>query len=159
MTVLAPMTQAEFDAFAEESIAAYAHDNVISGRVSQADGSRVARQSFSQLLPRGLATPKHQFFTIRESAAGAAVGALWFADVDTPEGRTGFIYNIRIQPAYRGRGHAKQALDLIEPVARQLGLDAIALHVFGFNTTAQALYRSLAYGITGMNMRKVLRQD
>jgi hypothetical protein len=38
-------------------------------------------------------------------------------------------------------------------------LSSIALHVFSFNTGAQALYRSTGYGITGMNMLKPLRRD
>lgn len=38
-----------------------------------------------------------------------------------------------------------------------MGLGKIGLHVFSFNLGAQALYRSLGYGITGMNMLKPLR--
>jgi ribosomal protein S18 acetylase RimI-like enzyme len=158
--MLAPMNPAEFASFAEEAVASYAHDNMISGRASQADAQRLARQSFGRLLPDGLNTPGHHLFTIRADSAGSAgsvVGSLWFAVVDGVEGRTGYIYNIRIEPPNSGRGQAKEALDLVEAVALQLGLDAIALHVFGFNTNAQALYRSQGYGITGMNMRKALR--
>jgi ribosomal protein S18 acetylase RimI-like enzyme len=39
------------------------------------------------------------------------------------------------------------------------GLSSLALHVFSFNTGAQALYRSIGYGISGMNMFKPLRRD
>jgi len=172
VTMLAPMSPAEFASFAEEAVASYAHDNMISGRASQADAERIARQSFARLLPDGLGTAGHHLYTIRAGGAGGAaagaadsagnagsvVGSLWFAVVDGVEGRSGYIYNIRIEPPYRGRGHAKEALDLVEAVALRLGLDAIALHVFGFNTNAQALYRSQGYGITGMNMRKTLRR-
>ena len=37
-----------------------------------------------------------------------------------------------------------------------LGLGSIALHVFGHNPGAQALYQSLGYGVTGFNMQKNL---
>ena len=60
-------------------------------------------------------------------------------------------------PDFRGRGHASAALALLESVAIELGATAVGLHVFGFNTNAQALYRSLGYGITGFNMIKRLR--
>ena len=39
-------------------------------------------------------------------------------------------------------------------MARELGVDDIALHVFAHNEAAQALYRALGYLTTGINMRK-----
>ena len=72
--------------------------------------------------------------------------------------RSAFVYNIRIEPAFRGRGHAKAALEQVEQLAVAEGMTSIGLHVFGFNTGAQALYRSLGYGLTGFNMRKPLRR-
>jgi hypothetical protein len=106
--MLAPMNPAEFASFAEEAVASYAHDNMISGRASQADAQRLARQSFGRLLPDGLNTPGHHLFTIRADSAGSAgsvVGSLWFAVVDGVEGRTGYIYNIRSERGARsGRG-------------------------------------------------------
>ncbi len=64
-----------------------------------------------------------------------------------------------MQPEFRGRGHARAALQLAEAIAIAQGAQAIALHVFIFNTSAQALYRSLGYGITGLNMLKPLQRD
>jgi ribosomal protein S18 acetylase RimI-like enzyme len=37
-----------------------------------------------------------------------------------------------------------------------MGLRAIGLHVFNQNTSAQALYRSLGYEVTSVNMLKHL---
>jgi ribosomal protein S18 acetylase RimI-like enzyme len=87
------------------------------------------------------------------------VGHLWFAVQDAGPTRAGYLYNILVKPAYRGRGHAKAALELAEPLAAEHGATSLALHVFAFNTGAQALYRSLGYGITGLNMFKPLRRD
>ena len=39
---------------------------------------------------------------------------------------------------------------------RELGLSAIGLHVFAYNSGSQALYASLGYEVTGSNMRKSL---
>jgi len=41
-------------------------------------------------------------------------------------------------------------------MARTLGLSGIALHVFGHNSGAQALYASLGYQITNLNLFKPL---
>ncbi|MBI3368361.1 MAG: GNAT family N-acetyltransferase [Burkholderiales bacterium] len=159
MTVLVPMRPEEFDGFASAAVSGYAEDNVGVGRWS-ADGALArARAEFDRLLPQGVHTPEHQLFTIKESADGPTIGHLWFAVQGPADARVGFLYNIRVLPEFRGRGHASAALLLLEKVALAQGLSSIALHVFSFNTGAQALYRSLGYGITGLNMLKPLRRN
>ncbi len=44
----------------------------------------------------------------------------------------------------------------LEVLARELGYDAIGLHVFGDNEVARALYRSAGYVETDVTMRKRL---
>ena len=44
----------------------------------------------------------------------------------------------------------------LEEEARRFGLTALALHVFGHNTAARALYEGIGYQITNINMRKDL---
>jgi ribosomal protein S18 acetylase RimI-like enzyme len=157
MTTLKPMGEQQFVAFAEECIARYASDNVQAGRWSLSSAPERGRLDFERLLPLGLQTPDHFLYEIVDEALGLAVGSLWFAIVHTAsDARSGFIYYIWIRPELRGRGYAKAALEAIEAVASDHGLATIALHVFSFNTTAQALYRSVGYGITGMNMQKPL---
>ncbi|MFY9513451.1 MAG: GNAT family N-acetyltransferase [Rubrivivax sp.] len=55
---------------------------------------------------------------ILDSAGGPSVGTVWFATPDNGSDATGCLFNIRIQPQFRGRGHAKAALDLLDTVAR-----------------------------------------
>ena len=90
---------------------------------------------------------------------GEVVGFVWFAVQESAGVRNGYVYSIQVRPEFRGQGHASAALRLLEDIAAGLGLVHIALHVFAFNTSAQALYRSLGYGITGVNMLKPLRRD
>ena len=57
---------------------------------------------------------------------------------------------------FRRRGYGEQAMAAIEDKVRELGLDTIDLHVFGFNTAARALYEKMGYSVTDVNMRKRL---
>lgn len=158
-TVLQPMGAAHFADFARQSCAAFAQDNVQAGRWPEAGALQRAQRDFDQLLPQGLQTPQHLFFEIEDGSQGLKVGSLWLALNDAGGHRVGYVYNIRVQPEFRGRGHARAALQLAEAIAVARGAHAIALHVFIFNTSAQALYRSLGYGITGLNMGKPLQRD
>jgi ribosomal protein S18 acetylase RimI-like enzyme len=148
-----------FESFAEEATASYANDNAQAGRWPSTTARARARAEFDRLLPQGLQTPNHFIYEIEDEATRQSVGFLWFAIIEASDTRYGYVYNIRVKPEFRGRGHARAALDLIEAVAADKGLSSIALHVFSFNTGAQALYRSIGYGITGMNMFKPLRHD
>lgn len=156
MTVLAPMRPEQFERFRAEAVAAFADDNVDALRWRPAGAVERATREFDQLLPQGPATTGHHLYEILDGPAGQTVGFIWFAVVDSPTARTGYLYNIRVASPFRGRGHAKAAMDQVEARARELGADAVALHVFALNSTAQALYRSVGYGITGFNMIKRL---
>ena len=145
-----------FDAFAEEAIASYARDSVLAGRWPEATALARARSDLLGLLPLGLATPNQFVHEIVEEGSGAVGGAGWFGIRQSGDDRTGYVYTVRIQPELRGRGYAKAAIALVEELVAKKGVRAVALHVFGFNTGAQALYRSVGYGITGFNMLKPL---
>lgn len=159
MTILVPLPPEHFDAVALECIVDYAEDNTLSGRWLTPDTLARARADFHHLLPHGQATPGHHFFEVRDETLGKVVGFLWFAVRHQADTGSGYVYRIKIHPAFRGRGHAKAALDLIADFSRAQGLAAIAMHVFAFNTAAQALYRAAGYGVTGFNMQKRLDID
>lgn len=158
MTQLVSMRPGAFAAFAEEAIVDYARDNAQAGRWSEQEAPARARAEFQRLLPLGLDTPNHFFYEILGAAGGEPVGSLWFALDTTDQGKAGYLYSIRVAPAFRGRGHAKEALDLMEGLALDMGLTGMSLHVFGHNTNAQALYRASGYWTTGVVMRKPLRR-
>ena len=54
------------------------------------------------------------------------------------------------------KGHAARALRALEGEMRALGLSGIALHVFGQNAAAHALYVQLGYLPTNINMFKAI---
>jgi ribosomal protein S18 acetylase RimI-like enzyme len=159
MTTLVPMQQDAFDEYLAAAVAGYADDNVTSGLWPAEGALARSRADLEASLPRGLATPGHFLFEIRSELKGPTVGFIWFAVIEKDGIRSAFVYDVEVKAGFRRRGHARAAFKAIEPLVRELGLSSIGLHVFGHNPGAQALYRSLGYGVTGMNMLKVLGKD
>lgn len=156
MTHLVPMTAEAFGPYLEDAVSAYAKDNVESGRWPEQGALARSQADFDSLLPQGPKTPDNYLFEIKTAAAGPAIGFLWFAVVEKGGLRSAFVYDIEIKPEFRRQGHAKAAFEALEKFVRELGLSSIGLHVFGHNPEAQALYGSLGYRVTGINMLKNL---
>ena len=155
-TQLLPMSEHSFAGFFELAVSNYAHDNVAAGRWPAADGLALARSESERLLPAGLATPDHHFFDIVEVESGRVAGHLWMAAMARGSSRIAYVYQVMVKPAFQRRGHARAALLAAEQQARALGLSGMALHVFGFNAGAQALYASLGYQVSSLNLAKQL---
>ena|SRR2546421_10352159 len=149
------MTQEQFQSWLPLSIADYAHEHVTTGRWSEAESLEKSREEHARLLPQGPATPGHRLWSLVRSSDSEPVGMLWIQVIDTPTPRA-FIFNIEIDPRFRRRGYAMQAMKKLEEEARRLGLESIGLHVFGHNTAARPLYEKLGYVATNINMSKRL---
>lgn len=155
-TRLLRMTAPAYARFRDEAVATYAQSNVDAGRWPAEGALERSRQEHARLLPQGLQTPGHHLFTIHDDEAGQDVGVLWLAVTEHPTGRSGYVYEVSVAPEHRRRGHARAAFLALEHIGQALGLSDIGLHVFANNPGAQALYRSLGYETTGINMRKRL---
>ena len=159
MTTLVPMPAASFPAFLEAAIAGYAEQNVASGRWPAESALELSKAEHQRLLPDGLASKDNHIFEVRDPATDAMVGTLWLG----VQNRTGlplaYVFNIEIAPEHRRQGHAARAFKALEPVVVELGLSAIGLNVFAYNTGAQALYASLGYEVTALSMRKSLGNE
>ncbi len=77
-------------------------------------------------------------------------------DAGNPIVGSGFVFDITILPQARRLGHGQRAFELLEPLARDLGLISIGLNVFANNPAALALYRRLGYEVTNIAMNKRL---
>ena len=86
----------------------------------------------------------------------AAVGMLWIAGLERAGQRIAYVYDISVRPEHRRKGHAASAFAALEGKVRELGLSGIALHVFGHNAGAVALYTKLGYQATNINMFKAV---
>jgi ribosomal protein S18 acetylase RimI-like enzyme len=153
MTVLRPMVQAEYVAWLEEAVPAYAEDKVASGQWSQEEALELSRKEYVELLPRGLETPDNYLYAITDSESNA-VGMLWFAVKTKFNSRVAYVFDIHIARERRREGHAFGAFLALEAEIEKLGLSGIALHVFGHNTGAQALYAKLGFQPTNISLFK-----
>jgi len=159
MTALVPMSEAAFVEFQRSAIEAYASQNVASGRWPPESALELSRAEHHRLLPEGRATKGAYLFQIFDPETSPAVGSLWLAVQNATGTPRGYVYNVEIAEAHRGKGHAKRAFEALEPFCRELGATTIGLHVFAFNTPARKLYERLGYEVTGLNMQKTLHED
>lgn len=64
----------------------------------------------------------------------------------------GHVFNVFVEPAHRGQGHARALMEALETAARGWGVEILELHA---SKDAEALYRSLGYEPTS-EFRKVI---
>ena len=146
------MDSDEFSAYIAEAVPAYAQDKVESGQWSRDSSLRLAQEGFSELLPQGLATPNNHLFTVRDAASQASVGVLWFAIQQRADENIAYVYDVFVRPTFRRKGYATEAFAALEAEAVARGFSGVALHVFGHNFAARALYSKLGYQPTNVNM-------
>ena len=151
LVALSPSDFAQYMASLEEE---YARDHVRAGQWGAAEALDRARRETHELLPQGMESPDHYFRTIVADPVGTAVGRLWFA-VRRGEGPPFlFVYDLLVFEKHRGHGYGEAAMRALEPVARELQMPRIALHVFGHNPTAVRLYERIGYRPTNLLMSK-----
>jgi len=155
MTTLRPMTGPEYAAWLAESVPAYAADKAAAGQWAEAEALELARQDYATSLPRGLATPDNHLFTIEDDER-RPVGMLWFAMTTRASARIAYVYDVSVIPDRQREGHAHRAFLALEEEIQRLGLSGIALHVFGHNLGAQALYARLGFRATNINLFKAV---
>ena len=154
MVRLVPMTDTEFEAFCDKSIPEYATENVAAGYWSEEEALERSRKTFTNLLPRGLKTENNYLFRVQLEENREKIGILWIKH-ETPRPH-GFILDISLDQAQRGKGYGKQAMLALEEFAKGLGIETLALHVFAYNMAAMQLYKGLGYEVTSQNMTKKL---
>jgi ribosomal protein S18 acetylase RimI-like enzyme len=147
------MTEAEYLVWHEQAVVDFAADKVRCGQWSADQAQELALAAFGELLPQGPETPGHELWTIVDGE-GAAVGVLWHA-VTTQFGQpVEFVYDLRVRPDRRRRGHARRALAELARKARRKGVLGISLHVFGHNAGAIELYRTIGFEPTNLSLFK-----
>jgi len=156
MVRLVPMKATEYESYLAISIREYAEDKVQSGNWQPEEALERSTQDFQKLLPDGVATKDNYLYDIVDETLGLKVGMIWLARIMQGAKPIMFIYDFRVDEVQRRKGYGEQAMLAAEVQAKALGYDTIALHVFGFNHGARALYEKLGYEITNINMAKKL---
>jgi ribosomal protein S18 acetylase RimI-like enzyme len=142
-----------------EELAAYlaiARQSYIDERIRAGDDPAAAVKnaddSYRSAFPDGRPANGHLVFSVRRDRQ--PVGLLWIGPQTAGSREKWWVWDIEIGDAFRGQGIGRQAMLLAEAEARTRGATELGLNVFGHNTIAIELYRSLGYEMTAMQMRK-----
>ena len=149
------MTHTEYAAWRTEAVPAYAADKVASGQWAEGESLQLSTKEYEELLPQGLETPDNHLYTVLDQE-GSPVGMLWFAVQTKFNARIAYVFDVGVHENRQRQGHGSCALVELEGEVQRLGLAGIALHVFGHNTGAQALYAKLGYQPTNISLYKHL---
>ncbi|SMH47192.1 Acetyltransferase (GNAT) family protein [Rathayibacter oskolensis] len=154
MTVsLSPLTASDLAAWMEVQRAEYITDRIRSGD-DEAAATRNADTSYEKYFPDGVPAPGHDVLVILDG--DRRVGTIWLGPHPSDLEGVFWVWDVQIDAAERGRGLGRAAMLLAEEHVASHGGRALALNVFGFNTSARGLYESLGYETTAVQMRKEL---
>jgi len=154
MVRLEKMAAEDFDAYIEKLTANYAKDNVRSGRWTREEALEKSVSQINSLLPEGIKTQNHVFFSIVDEGTGDVVGYIWLHIAPGEGLKKAFIYDLIIFDKFRKRGYGRAALVALEEYAKEKRIASISLHVFAHNAAAVSLYRKMGYEVTSMNMTR-----
>ncbi|WP_422736256.1 GNAT family N-acetyltransferase [Micromonospora sp. WMMD729] len=149
---LTPMTERELARLREPLEVGYAEDLAAHRSMSPEAARERSAEQLRELLPAGAATERVLLRVARVD--DAEVGWIWVALPANADTRQAWINNIEVHPEHRGRGHARRMIQLIEAELAELGVPELGLNVFGTNTVAIGLYRSLGFEVRSQQMAK-----
>lgn len=155
MVKLVPMQQEEFEPYLERDIQEYAEEHVRNGNWKPEEALERSRKEHQQLLPNGLQSEHQYLFSIIDEGSNQTLGVVWFQI----ENNQGFIYDFKINEEERGKGYGKQALRALDETLKSMNVESVGLHVFGDNVIARDLYRKMGFQVTGIFMKKILKQE
>ncbi|QIK62869.1 GNAT family N-acetyltransferase [Leucobacter viscericola] len=151
---LTPLTSEEFPGWLTKSQTEYQSDLVATG-LSPAESLARAAQSIQGAFPEGSPHPTKAVFHLIDNE-GSVVGYLWVGRDQSDDPTSWWVWDIFVEPSYRGRGFGRVGMQLAEEYAVSHGATTLGLNVFGFNHAARGLYESLGYETTSVKMRKTL---
>jgi len=158
MIELAPMTAEEYEDYLVGMAPDYAREHVEAGNWPEEGAvDRALKEMREVYLPQGVETENHFLFTLVDPEIGEKVGMLWYGFLERGSRKQAFVYDVIVDEAYRRRGYGSQAFEKMEEMVKATGVNVIALHVFGYNTGARAMYEKLGYEVTDYMMKKWLR--
>jgi len=136
------------------SLSDYTQDRIKAGE-SREQAVATAKQSYATLFPDGNPAAGHHVFDVQNDD-GVIVGFLWIGPQSEGPPEAWWVWDIAIEEDQRGKGYGRETMRLGEGEVLLRGGTDLGLHVFGFNTTARALYESMGYEPTSIRMSKKL---
>lgn len=154
MLELKPMTDQDYEFWSLRSRMNYAQSKMKANGTPRDEAVKAANAEFERHLTAGRET-KDNFLYSGFSDDGR-VGFVWIQLRGIGSRRRAYVCDIVVEPDQRGKGFGKQIMLAVEKLMPDLGVSKIGLHVFGYNEAAIALYKSLGYITTDLEMEKTL---
>jgi ribosomal protein S18 acetylase RimI-like enzyme len=137
-----PVTADELAAYFASAVEQFAEETMqADSSLTREEALENSRDVHDQILPEGLETPGHDFLVALDAEDGRRVGFTWLFHED----RAGFVYDVEVDEAERGRGYGRALMDRAADHMRDLGMEVLGLNVFGHNQVARSLYAALGY--------------
>jgi len=148
---LRAMSPQELARYLDTAIEDYVGELIKAGR-TRAEAEQNSAENMLSSFADGVPINGNELFSVRRG--DETVGVLWIA----PRGGSHhwWIYDIELEPQFRGQGLGRATMLLAEKAARERGATVLGLNVFGHNVTARGLYESLGYETTSLQMSKPL---
>lgn len=150
------MSETAYAAYLPEAIQEYAQEKVKAGTWAEVEAVDRSAAEYGQLLPDGIHTKQHYLFSILDDIEQTPVGMIWFELSESTHGRTAFIFDFKIDDGHQGKGYGRQAMEMLEQVARRMNIKKIKLHVFAHNMRAIHLYETTGFLTTDLHMTKTI---
>jgi ribosomal protein S18 acetylase RimI-like enzyme len=144
---------AELSAWLDRLGQEYADERVAAGDERERAQAGIERNR-EEFFPGEVAAPGQLVFRLLDD--DREVGTLWIGRMPERPPAQWWVWSIEIDAPFRGRGFGRAAMALADEQARRGGARRLGLNVFGTNTVARALYESLGYSITELQMSKEL---
>ncbi|MFC6715411.1 GNAT family N-acetyltransferase [Branchiibius cervicis] len=151
---VSPASDDELVEFIAAQKVSYLRDLVEQGGLSKAAAQANSDATWSGLVPDGIHPIDGNEIMIARDADGDRVGVLWMAVRERGGEQYAWIYDIEVDPDARNRGYGRALMLAAEDWTREKGLTSLQLNVFGGNTPARALYRSLGFVENAVQMSK-----
>ena len=151
---LEPMTRDQYDAYRATSEDSYAEAIRDSGSMPEAEAREQAAADYARLLPDGLDSEGHRFWTAYDG--DEAVGMLWLRLQGHVRGRDRVRLRLLRRDDLRRQGYGRALMQAAEVECRELGVVSVGLNVFGHNLGAQSLYEQMGFEVTSIAMSKRL---
>jgi GNAT superfamily N-acetyltransferase len=139
-----PMTADELAAYFAHAVEGFAEETMAADRSLTKEAALTnSREIHEQILPQGLETPGHDFLMALAREDGRRLGLTWLFH----EERAGYVYDVEVDEAERGKGYGRALMEATADHVRGLGMEVLGLNVFGHNQVAMGLYASLGYDV------------
>lgn len=148
LTTMAPEQLAEYLATTFDE---YIAELVKSGRTPE-EAQANADENRAKAFDGDRTINGNEVFTVQFD--GQRIGVLWIGPRDGDG--AWWIFDIELDPEFRGRGLGRATMLLAEDAVRERGGTTLGLNLFAHNTTARALYESLGYEPMSLQLRKAL---